>query len=41
MFYLDETGQEQTDTYHDTLDSAFEQVEFEFGISKEEWMQSP
>ncbi|HFC7549381.1 TPA: hypothetical protein ACFOTW_002091 [Neisseria meningitidis] len=40
-FYLDETGQEQTDTYHDTLDSAFEQVEFEFGISKEEWMQSP
>ncbi|GFL61111.1 hypothetical protein TUM15775_18620 [Neisseria gonorrhoeae] len=41
MFYLDETGQEQTDTYHDTLDSAFEQAEFEFGISKEEWMQSP
>lgn len=40
-FYLDETGQEQTDTYHDTLDSAFEQAEFEFGISKEEWMQSP
>lgn len=41
LFYLDETGQEQTDTYHDTLDSAFEQAEFEFGISKEEWMQSP
>ncbi|WP_127401597.1 hypothetical protein [Neisseria meningitidis] len=41
LFYLNEAGQEQTDTYHETLDSAFEQAEFEFGISKEEWMQSP
>lgn len=38
LFYLDATGKEQTDTYHETLDSAFEQAEFEFGIKREVWI---
>ncbi|MBR7003341.1 MAG: hypothetical protein IKI11_11875 [Neisseriaceae bacterium] len=37
LFYLDETGNEQTDTYHDNLDNAFKQAEFEFGIKKSDW----
>lgn len=37
LFYLDETGKEQTDTFHDTLEQAFNQAEFEFNIKKNEW----
>ena len=37
LFYLDETDNEQTDTYHDDLDSAFRQAEFEFDIKKSDW----
>ena len=38
LFYLDETGHEQTDTYHDTLDAAFRQAEYEFGVKQNDWL---
>lgn len=38
LFYLDEFGNEQTDTYHDNLEKAFDQAEFEFGIKKNDWV---
>ncbi len=37
LLYLDEHGEEMTDTYHDNRDSAFEQAKFEFGVTKEAW----
>ncbi|MFQ3649237.1 MAG: hypothetical protein SNJ75_02805 [Gemmataceae bacterium] len=37
LFYCDPTGKEFTDTYHDTLDSAFEQALAEFGVGQNEW----
>ncbi|CAD7289864.1 hypothetical protein LMG7974_01950 [Campylobacter majalis] len=39
LFYLDEIGNEQTDTYHETLDDVFVQAEFEFGIKREDWIK--
>lgn len=37
LLYLDETGKEQTDTFYDMLEQAFNQVAFEFNIKKSEW----
>lgn len=37
LFYCDETGKEMNDTYHDTVEKAMEQAEYEFGIRAEEW----
>ena len=37
-FYLDKFGEEQADTYHETLEDAFGQAEFEFGVKKDEWL---
>lgn len=37
LFYCDESGEEQTDTYHDTLAQAMRQAEVEFGVKPEEW----
>ena len=37
LLYLDKFGEEQTDTYHETLEDAFGQAEFEFGVKKDEW----
>ena len=37
LFYLDESGKEQTDTYHESIEDAFNQAEFEFGVKKEDW----
>ena len=37
LFYLDESGKEQTDTYHESIEDAFKQAEFEFGVKKEDW----
>jgi hypothetical protein len=37
LFYCDESGKELTDTYHDTLDSAYEQARTEFGVEPSEW----
>lgn len=39
LFYLDETGKEQTDTYHSDLNGAFEQAEFEFCVQKSDWIK--
>jgi len=35
--YLDAEGNELTDTFHDTLDGALAQAEFEFGAKPNEW----
>lgn len=40
LFYCDATGKELTDTYHDTVDSAFEQARAEFGVGPDEWQQA-
>ena len=37
LFYLDESEKEQTDTYHESIEGAFKQAEFEFGAKKEDW----
>ncbi len=37
LFQLDRNGIEQSDTYHDTLQQAFEQAEYWFNVKKEEW----
>src|ERR1700737_368274 len=40
LLYLDDQGEEMTDTYHENLDAAFEQAKAEFGVAKEEWRKS-
>lgn len=40
LLYLDEQGEEMTDTYHENLDAAFEQAEAEFGVRKAEWRKA-
>ena len=37
LFYLDKNGEVQTDTYHDSLQAAIEQAQWEFNISEGEW----
>ena len=37
LLYFDKFGEEQADTYHETLEDAFGQAEFEFGVKKDEW----
>ena len=37
LFYCDESGSEMTDTYHDSVQEAMAQAEFEFGVEAEEW----
>ena len=37
LFYCDETGREQADTYHNSLEAAMQQAEFEFGVKPDEW----
>ena len=39
LFYLDELGNEQADTYHSSLKEAFEQAEFEFGVKEKDWIK--
>lgn len=38
LLYLNELGCEQTDTYHESLQAAFEQAEFEFNVKQNEWL---
>ena len=38
LLYLDEAGEEMTDTYHDSVARAAAQAEFEFGIRPEDWI---
>lgn len=39
LFYCDDSGAELTDTYHDSVQEAMDQAEFEFGITAEEWSE--
>jgi len=40
LFYLDEHGEVMTDTYHDTLERALGQGEWEFSVAADEWERS-
>ena len=37
LLYLDAAGNELTDTWHQTLDDAKHQAEFEFNVAPDEW----
>lgn len=37
LIHLDKSGEELTDTYHETIEQAFEQAHFEYGIVRDEW----
>ncbi len=37
LLYLDQDGQEQTDTWHKSVDDAQWQATFEFEVQPEEW----
>lgn len=37
LLYLDSGGHELTDTYHDTLDDAMSQAEWEFAVTPGQW----
>jgi len=37
LFYCDDTGAEFTDTYHDTLEGALAQAQWEFEVKKNDW----
>lgn len=37
LVYLDASGVELTDTYHDSIEGALVQAEWEFGIKPDEW----
>lgn len=41
LLYLDEAGRELTDTYHESMEDALAQAEWEFGIKPEEWEELP
>ena len=38
LYYLDEDGDEQTDTYHATVEQAMNQARFEFSVNVDEWI---
>jgi tagatose-1,6-bisphosphate aldolase len=38
LLYLDSDSQEITDTYHDSLDGAFEQAKWEFNVAPTDWI---
>ena len=38
LYYLDEAGCLQTDTWHQSLDAAFEQAQFEFSVLPKDWI---
>lgn len=37
LLYLDAHGQEMTDTYHETIEGAMSQAEFEFNVRPPDW----
>ena len=39
LFYLDEQGNEMTDTYHDDVEGAMDQARFEFSIPPAAWVE--
>ena len=40
LFYCDSSGREQTDTYHDSVQSAMGQANAEFGVQEWDWSKS-
>ncbi|HLP41412.1 MAG TPA: hypothetical protein VK465_07895 [Fibrobacteria bacterium] len=38
LLYLDTDGEELTDTYHETLEKALDQAEWEFGVKPADWV---
>jgi hypothetical protein len=41
LLYLDEDGEELTDTYHESLEKALDQANWEFNIEPDEWDPQP
>jgi hypothetical protein len=39
LFYYDAEGRELTDTYHDTIESALAQAQYEFGVDPRDWTE--
>ena len=39
LFYLNENMEEMTDTYHNTIERAFQQAEWEFDIQAKDWKE--
>jgi hypothetical protein len=37
LFYCDDSGEEMTDTLHDSMEEAMDQAEAEFGVQRHEW----
>lgn len=37
LLYLGPTGDELTDMFHDDVDGALAQAEFDFGVTRAEW----
>ena len=37
LFYLNENMEELTDTYHKTIEKAYDQANWEFGIEAKDW----
>ncbi len=37
LLYLDANGNELTDTFHDTIEEAFSQAEWEYNVKPDEW----
>jgi hypothetical protein len=40
LFYCDESGREMTDTYHDDVEQAMAQGDFEFSVAHTDWVRS-
>lgn len=38
LIHLDNTGGEMADTFHESVEDAMRQAEFEFRVSPEEWL---
>lgn len=41
LFYCDATGIELTDTYHESLEAAMSQADWEFNVKQNEWNLPP
>ncbi|WP_143740280.1 hypothetical protein [Micromonospora echinospora] len=41
LFYCDATGEEMTDTLHDSLEDAMDQAKAEFRVRRDEWRHAP
>ncbi len=37
LLYLDKDGEEMTDTFHESVEDAMRQAEWEFNVKKEAW----